>query len=474
MNHLNNLPLKTYMKEYLKSIFSLDTKALSVFRILFALLVLVDIWTRLYSFDAFLGSSSIMPLDILLEHHYEETFWSPYAITENIWITLALIAWEIFAAVCLLIWRKTRYAIIAVWFFIASVHANNPMILNWWDTVMRLILFWAMFLPLHHRYSIDSKNIKNKDKPTHILSMWSAWFICQLFIIYIFSFLIKDHPSRASDFDATYLALSLDSFRTWLWDILYTKYEFLKFMTWFVYLLEWWGWIFFLVPWKNNVFRTWILGIYCLFHIWLWTTMYLWLFPWIMIWTLIALLPWHHLEVEETKNKRDTSMHIWTQVFLACVLIYIICWNIRTLDFDKHSQRFPYEINRIWFTLRIEQHWNMFAPFPTRDDWWFEIIWMQNNWDDILINSPRIWIQYWKNPWANDRHYTNEKRHKIYSNMRIKSWIYMREPFLKWVCTRIENQDISRLDMYFIKERTLDNYETKDTERVHLARAECN
>jgi len=236
-------------------------------------------------------------------------------------------------------------------------------------------------------------------------------------------------------------------------------------------LLEWRWWVFLIIPRKNKVFRTAIIGVYMMFHFWLGITMNLWLFPWIMITWWLALVPLQFLHKGHTDKIRNNWPSRNIQIFLWFVLVYILCRNIRTLDFNTHKQRFPYEINRIWFLLRIEQHRNMFAPFPTTEDWRFEIMGETDEWENVLLNNPTIWMHYGKNPWSH-RQYVNEKRHKLYSNLRIASSSYMRKPYLQRVCT--EYPDIKRIDMVFIKEQTLDNYQTGELERNHLSRIQCN
>lgn len=457
------------MWKYLQTVFSLNTKALSVFRILLALIVLCDLWFRIWSFDIFLSVWWVMPLELLFDNHYNEAFWSLHTLIAADWRVISLLIIEWLAVIWLLVWRKTRVMSIVVWVLICGVQARNPMILNWWDTVLRVLLFWSLFLPLWVRRSVDSRTVPKEQRPTHICHAWSVWFILQMVSIYVFSYILKADPSRHSNFDATYLALSLDAFRTPLGDILYGQYDVMKVMTQFVYLLEWRWRVLLFFPRKNTVTRTGILWVFCMFHLGLALTMHIGTFPWIMIAWWITLLPLYEVSHWDPEKKIvDSSMRWTTTLLLSIVFIYITCWNIRTTDFDRHAQWFPYEMNRIGFLLRVEQHRSMFAPYPTLEDGRYEINWVAQSWPTIL-HKKDYGILYGSNPWI-DRRYSNEKRHKLYNNMRSKSWSYLRDSYLSYLCSQ-ENFDT--IDMNYITEKTLANYQTAPSKRIFLATKQC-
>ena len=66
---------------------------------------------------------------------------------------------------------RARLATIACWFLVMSIHNRNPMILSAGDILLRLLLFWAMFLPLGARYSVDAALDKNPSVPRSLCNL---------------------------------------------------------------------------------------------------------------------------------------------------------------------------------------------------------------------------------------------------------------------------------------------------------------
>lgn len=72
-------------------------------------------------------------------------------------------------AMCVCVGYYTRIMTCLLWFMTISLHNRNHLVLHSGDILMRLELFFAMFLPLGEVYSIDSaffKNSNNNKKTT--------------------------------------------------------------------------------------------------------------------------------------------------------------------------------------------------------------------------------------------------------------------------------------------------------------------
>jgi hypothetical protein len=60
------------------------------------------------------------------------------------------------AATAVALGYYTRLAMFLSWYLVISLHDGNPIILHNGDGVLRLLLFWGMFLPLGDHWSLDS------------------------------------------------------------------------------------------------------------------------------------------------------------------------------------------------------------------------------------------------------------------------------------------------------------------------------
>src|SRR5262249_33840418 len=71
-------------------------------------------------------------------------------------------------ALCLLVGLRTRLATLACWILCCSLHARNPMVLQGGDDLLRVLLFWSLFLPLGARASVDA--LASSGRPAHAWS----------------------------------------------------------------------------------------------------------------------------------------------------------------------------------------------------------------------------------------------------------------------------------------------------------------
>src|SRR5207302_9988395 len=93
-----------------------------------------------------------------------------------------------------------------------SLHNRNPMILQGGDVLLRMLLFWGMFLPLGVRYSLDAllKPSTLAPQATRVFSVATVAMLLQVAFMYWFSVFLITDPVWFGDYTAIYYALSLD------------------------------------------------------------------------------------------------------------------------------------------------------------------------------------------------------------------------------------------------------------------------
>ena len=89
---------------------------------------------------------------------------------------------------------KTRFATIMVWLFTISLIARNPAVITGAYVILRLALFWAIFLPLGAKWSIDESLDINKEKSQDRVSSIASNFTRLLSI----ETTVIQTPSRAT------------------------------------------------------------------------------------------------------------------------------------------------------------------------------------------------------------------------------------------------------------------------------------
>ncbi len=297
----------------IKKNFSLDTRSLALFRVSVALILIVDfLCTRLPYFTLFYTDKGLLPLKNLFG---SGSFWASTSslnfISSSCTYQFALFVLAILCFFMLLIGHKTRWAVFGSWILLVSFHSRNFLIINSGDTLLCLMLFWALYLPLNRHFSIDS-TVQGEQKATTAFSVNSFAFIFQLLLVYYFTYLLKTDLIWKNG-QGVYYALMLHDFRTVWGDILlqypnvmkilsHTTYYFIESLIPFLFVLFgfWWR------------FRVLIILLMCGFHFSLALFLHLGLFSWICMAGWLALLPsgfWEWVRVFLPGRKKPLTVY---------------------------------------------------------------------------------------------------------------------------------------------------------------------
>lgn len=276
----------------LEEMFGLDLRSLALFRIGLALVVLTDLIIRAGDINAFYSDNGILPRTELFKL-LNPWHWSLNLINGQPLFQTFIFGVGIFIVLLLLIGYQTRFATIATWALMISIHNRNPALLFAADDVLRAILFWAMFLPLGAYYSVDRAMNTSSDRiPRRILSGATLALSLQLCYIYIFSAAFKaTSPNWTTEGSAVYYALSYDQYATPLGQLLLNFPPLMKLSTHITFVLEWIGPLFIFMPVRNSFFRFWTVVTFILLHAGFGLTLNLGIFPFLSIVCWLGFLP---------------------------------------------------------------------------------------------------------------------------------------------------------------------------------------
>lgn len=275
----------------LRALFSIDTRSLAAFRIGLGVLLLVDLILRSQNLVAHYTDDGVMPRSALLGGFVHEMALSLHLVSGSAWWqALLMVVAGIFAIGMTIGWR-TRLCTVVSWLLLLSLHSRNPAILNGGDGLLRLLVFWGMFLPLGATYSVDAAlNTSEDTPPRRILSMGSAALLLQVAFMYIFTAILKTgYPWK--DGTAIYYAMQMDAFRTAAGDLLVPQHRLMEWMThatiWFERIAP----VLIFVPFFVRQIRMTLVFAFVMFHVGLAITMHIGLFPYICIAAWLAFLP---------------------------------------------------------------------------------------------------------------------------------------------------------------------------------------
>jgi len=206
----------------LRAAFTLDARSLAAARIGLAVLVLVELALRARDLEAHYTDSGVVPRAAILDHPAGLS-WSFHALGGSVAFQAALFVVTAACAVALLLGWHTFAATVAVWALTTSLHGRNPFLRDGQDDLLRVLLFWATFLPWGMRWSLDRARGRRAHPlqpdpaaaaPHAVLSTATACLVLQLCVMYWAAGASKLVSPWWSSGDALSFALDIARYQT--------------------------------------------------------------------------------------------------------------------------------------------------------------------------------------------------------------------------------------------------------------------
>jgi len=384
--------------------FVLDLRALALLRVATAAVLLLDLAIRSTDLEAHYSNLGVLPLAALLDHA-----WSPYQVSlhaaSGLWQAQALL----FAAAAglagaLLLGYHTRLATLGSWLLLVSVQNRNPFVGQGGDDLLRMLLFWGLFLPWGRVWAWDARA---RPAPARYgyFSAATVAYVVQLALLYWCTALLKNGPEWTRDGTALYYAFSLDQVLLPLGRLLYPHPGLLRGLTFGTYYLELLLPFALFLPVGVARWRLLVVGVLLGFQVGIGLTLYVGLFFVVNMASLLGLLPavavewlarrgaphaarvrawqprlpaWRmpwRVRIERTAPASAGSRRLLRAVgntVVAVVLAYVCWWNLDDVAVLRPAGGLLPAPGR-WFGLlfRVDQHWGMFAPAVFKDDGWY-------------------------------------------------------------------------------------------------------
>lgn len=276
----------------IEEVFSFDLRSLALFRIGLGLILILDLIVRSSAINAFYTDSGVLPRAIVIEKiNY------PWSIsihlangTTAVQAVLFLVAGMF--ALLLLVGYRTRLVTIISWFLLISLQTRNPLVLQGGDVLLRMLLFWSIFLPLGARYSLDSMTSSNLlTLPKRIFTMGTIAYFMQIVFVYWFSVMHKTAPEWRVEGSAVYYALSTNHFTTPFGYFMLQFPAFLTFLTYATFWFELIGPFLLLIPIFFGPIRFFVVLAFIALHIGFRSGLELGPFPWVASLAMFVFLP---------------------------------------------------------------------------------------------------------------------------------------------------------------------------------------
>ncbi|MFC6993752.1 HTTM domain-containing protein [Haladaptatus sp. GCM10025707] len=373
--------------------FEIDTRSLAVFRIAIGLLILADLVRRSRALTAFYTDFGVLPRTALISRS-DPLHLSLHTLSGDAWVQAVFFLIAGVFAVALTIGYRTSAATIGSWIFLVSLHNRMPEVLNGGDFLLRLLLFWAMFLPLGASWAVDNQQASNTQTRTAVRSVAAAALLLQVVIMYSTNAAFKLSGDVWLQGKGLEYVFSLGQFTILFGDVLGSYPAVLHGLD---YL--WLGMITlsFLLIALPGLWRTGFVFLFISLHLGMLFTMRIDLFALISIAGLLPFLPaafWDIVLPQLSHYRLSRAIGQWPQKLAGTLpvitvsgvpsllsrwktrlgtgvplffLVLIVLWNIQVLGYSQvyGHDVVPEEAESVIDLTRTDQYWNMFAPDPS-------------------------------------------------------------------------------------------------------------
>ena len=487
--------------------FGIDPRSMALFRVALALVLLSDLWLRIANMEAFYTDVGVLPRAAQLELYAGlPALLSLHMMNGTLAAQAVLFSISVAVALALLVGYRTWMATLVSWILVISFHNRNPMVLQGGDVLLRMMLFWGLFMPLGARASLDrwlapADALGEKYPNVPLVSMGTFAALLQVCFVYWFTWALKNDASWRIDGTAVGYALSIDQLNRPLGRLLLNYPDLMRILTLVTVNLERFGPLAALLPfWRPRLL---MVLVFTGFHFTMGLCLTLGLFTWIAPTAWMLFVPtgaWDWLAARLSLSRlrprlgaarerfvarcHRLGMSVATprpvslgksalgQVAAAFFLIYVFGWNLRALDFARYQPYFQTRWNWIGESLRLDQVWSMFAPFPLKEDGWFlmpatladghkvnliddgkPVVWTEP------VNLSRTfrdaqWQKYMLNLWSAE----NDPHRGHYVNYMVRQWNQNHPP----------QQQVKSLQLIYMQQNNLEGFRKDKVKTVVL------
>ncbi|MBF9220201.1 HTTM domain-containing protein [Hymenobacter ruricola] len=492
----------------LKRPFVLDLRALALLRMATAAVVLVDLAIRSTDLEAHYANMGVMPVPVLLERA-----WTPYQFSlhaaSGLWqVEAVLFLLAALVAGALLLGYHTRLATVASWVLLVSLQNRNTLIGQGGDDLLRMLLFWGIFLPWGRVWSRDARD---KPAPARLDYFGAATvaYVVQLALLYWCTALLKNGAEWTREGTALYYAFSLDQLVLPGGRLLYPYPELLRVLTFGAYFTELLLPFALFIPVGVRWWRLLVVGVLFFFHLTISLTLFVGLFFLINWASILGLLPplaldwlerrfgrlaplarrWHaklptwqapwRLRLERTRPPTAGGLRLARaarETFVAVVLAYVCLWNLDDVAVLRpRGGRLPDGLRWFGYLFRVDQHWGMFAPTVFKDDGWYIFEGTTARGQVLDLNRGGAPVRYTK-PAAIVSLFKNDRWRKYSENYLFVDFAWMRPYYCNYLL-RIWHENpahppLRHLSVVYMKEVSLPNYQVAKPTREVLCDCE--
>lgn len=351
-----------------KTVFSIDLRSLALMRVMLALLILIDLVLRSRAMSLFYTDAGVLPRSKWIEVNHK-WYLSIHGASGDLWWQVLLFIVAALFAIGLLVGYRTRLTSIVSWLLLASLMNRNELVLQGGDILLVVMSFWAMFLPLGAKWSIDAAlQPEHQRNPNQLrfqpgnaqlyFSVATVAIIFQVLFLYFFTALLKTGAPWRFPFEAAHYTLQIQHFTTPIGNWFKQFSALLPIGAAFVIFVEFVGPVLVLLPFKWPLAR--IVGLLMLasLHAAFMLLLHIGLFPLIDFMSLTVLIPSAIWVFLANRNKDSASSKITLYYDEDCGFCLKMCLILREFLLPDTVK-----------ILRAQDHNDIYAIMERENSW---------------------------------------------------------------------------------------------------------
>jgi hypothetical protein len=480
----------------------LDLRSLALLRIGLSCVVLGDLAIRSSDLTAHYTDDGLLPRHALLEQLADRWHFSLHLFGGTAFFQIVLFSIAGISACLLGLGLYTGPVSFVCWLLTISLQNRNPLLLSGADVLLRMVLFWGMFLPLGARFSLDEMRGKTPHAASNwIVSCGTAAYTLQMIAVYVFAGLIKLHIPAWLDGTGVAYALRAPAFATELAATFSRQHAALATLSTLVPYLELWSPLLLLVPLRTEAFRLLCVALFWGLHIAIALVLDVGIFvpvcfaawsAFLPAWTWDRLMPvaarrmsgWirvpfvsagaRHLVTTGRQLAARFSAHTTTTgevspipetrwvssckaLLCSSFAVYVLAWNLWVFR-EPALFQMPQDARWIGPLLRVDQRWDMFSR-PITESGWFVIPARLSSGAQLDLFS-RTRTVTWRRPAIVSKTFSNDRWRKYMLNFAASQHAKMRLFYGRYLCLSWNRQHsgsdtLEAFKIYFMKERVV-------------------
>ncbi len=454
-----------------------------LFQCLIGFIVLLDLCLRFIDPAQREVATGLIPQSVIrmLSQDWNWSFHLAYESTPY-QITFALIT--ALCAVGLIMGRRTKWAFFGAWLMTLSLHNATWPSLNGGDTLMRMLLFWGMFLPDSEPFSIH-----RSDPSQSSFTTGNGCLLFQMMLLYGCSAILKLNPDWLSG-QALAGSLQNDLYATAWGQHLLNYPSLLKILTWGTLGLELSGPLIFLIwPQKPYLRMVTVLALMAM-HVTIMATMEVGLFSLVAVAGLSLFIPktfWDKLPSfmrgllrllsrnegsTEAPSKRSTF--VW-DVSSKIAFLWILAVNVHGFPGKPLALLDSPALEWARTGLGLWQRWGMFETIPSINGWFVAQLSLSDGSKiDLMQGEASV---SWERPKTPSGMFPNHRWRKVFRELAHEDGLgyeHLRDPVCRYLLVRWQENHPNEakalaLELFFCSRirSVMDGSELIQRRRIH-------